>query len=172
MVNRIACALRCLLGLAAVTSAEPIDTREFGLFHIGMSQAAINARVGEEENHMFRIKRMVSRITVIVRRVAERERPYTTIEEYNRARCAFMARVAEKAAQFRDTGGSMQEFLDIIKKTTLDDNEDVKTDKLAIALTMATVAYASRSSPKKIRDNIMKACIEEMASEKQHQKKD
>jgi hypothetical protein len=61
---------------------------------------------------------------------AETGKTYTNIGEYNVGvlpiglpRCAFMAQLAEKAAQFRDTGGSRQQFLDIIQQATLDDED-------------------------------------------------
>jgi hypothetical protein len=74
-----------------------------------------------------------------------------------------MAELAEKAAQFRDTGGSRQQFLDLIQQATLDDEEKVKEDKRAMAQNVAVVAYETPSlSPKKIRDTMMTVCTDDL----------
>lgn len=93
---------------------------------------------------------------------AETGKTYPNIGEYSLARCEFIAQLTEKAAQFRDTGGSRQQFLDIIQQASLDDEEKVKEDKFALAQTAAIMAYENPSlSPKQIFEAMMTVCTNE-----------
>ena len=86
---------------------------------------------------------------------------YPNTGAYLLARCDFIAGMTKHAAQFRDTGGSMQQFLASIQKATLDGEEKVKEDKLAIAQGAAMAAYENPSlSPQRLRDAAMPACLQ------------
>jgi hypothetical protein len=121
---------------------------------------------------MFRIMTILTSLCVlkpVATANAETGKTYTDVGEYNvgvlptgLSRCDFMAQLAEKAAQFRDTGGSRQQFLALIQQATLDDAEKVKEDKIAMAQNVAVVAYENPSlSPKKIRDTVMTVCTDD-----------
>ena len=78
------------------------------------------------------------------------------------AQCEFFAWVAEQAGRFRDSGGSMEQFIDIFKKQSVNDEPQVKEDKINNAQVGAELAYEMPSlSPQELRNLAMTACIKD-----------
>ena len=91
-----------------------------------------------------------------------RKTDYSNTGAYIIEKCEFFAMLADHAGQFRDTGGSMEQFLNIIKKGSVNDEPKVKEDKLNHARGAAVAAYENPSlSPQQLRNLAMTFCIKD-----------
>ena len=95
---------------------------------------------------------------------ADTGQPNPNAGAYTIKKCDIFALMTEKAALYRDTGGSMQQFLNIIQQAVAKRSAEQKEEILADARGAAMTAYEHPSrSPKQLREVAMTICIQQHA---------